>query len=240
MNFEPLSKRPMRVLERPTDVECLSKNPARTTPGYADESYSKEFSLSSVFYASFLDHMYRRRNEQVMAKPTNLNFMSTPISNCRNSILFIRLPRLFLDYHHWTLAHTLLSPSSFSQNLNCLQDNTITPPHISCHFFSHQVHHVWEVFARDLFQLAYRSSTNTSSLLSQQSRASLTCCTQSKGLSDMLTTGYWPYSHRFVSFHFVNWLDSCWRLRKQFPRHLELSCCWLPQLHTFKTRRGGI
>jgi len=96
MNFEPLSKRPMRVLERPTDVECLSKNPARTTPGYADESYSKEFSLSSVFYASFLDHMYRRRNEQVMAKPTNLNFMSTPISNCRNSILFIRLPSIVL------------------------------------------------------------------------------------------------------------------------------------------------
>ena len=31
----PLSNRPMRALERPADVEFRSKNPARTTPGYA-------------------------------------------------------------------------------------------------------------------------------------------------------------------------------------------------------------
>ena len=30
-----LSNRPMQALERPADVEFRSKNPARTTPGYA-------------------------------------------------------------------------------------------------------------------------------------------------------------------------------------------------------------
>ena len=35
MKLVPVSKRPMRALERPADVEFRSKNPVRTTPGYA-------------------------------------------------------------------------------------------------------------------------------------------------------------------------------------------------------------
>ena len=158
------------------------------------------------------------------------------ISNCRHSILSVRLPSIVPRLN--TCPHTfkpMKLPLQFELPPGPI--NATTPPHISYHFFdspSSPPH------SRGLCAWPPNSYSNrsTGNLRAHRSFSCPNNCAQVppvwlnqefRKTGKFVCTGDVPTE--FVSFPSVTSLNPCWHLRHQFLRHIELMLRITPAPH---------